>query len=283
MSFILASVGKGCLSFCGALSSAQPRPIAPVASFLLAARTNSPPNYNHQLPTLRHNKTTNKTISTCLTTEECLLHKNRNPSLGKSEIESVLKRQLGVEKVIWLPLGLHADHDTNGHVDNFACFARPGVVLLAWCDDAADPQHAISRRALELLKKETDARGRPLEVVKLPCPPVLTRTQAEYDGLAPLGKENRAAGERLAASYVNFYVANGGVVAPAFGGAAAAADAEAGRILRAAFPGREVVQVPTREIVLGGGNIHCITQQQPTAEAKGAPPGALLFSAAGEA
>lgn len=163
-------------------------------------------------------------------------------------------------------------------MDNFACFARPGVVLLAWCDDKDDPQHAISKQALSILEKETDAKGRALEVIKLPCPPVLTRTQEEFDGLAPLGKENRSAGERLAASYVNFYVANGGVVAPAFGAAAAAADAEAARILGAAFPGREVVQVPTREIVLGGGNIHCITQQQPTAEAKGAPPGAFSFS-----
>ena len=166
--------------------------------------------------------------------------------------------------MIWLPLGLYADHDTNGHVDNFACFARPGVVLLAWTDDKQDPQHAISNEALAILERERDARGRRLEVIKLPCPPVLSRTQEEYDGLDDEGKEHRKPGERLAASYVNFYVANGGVVAPAFGGDAASADAEAAKVLRRAFPGREVVQVPTREIVLGGGNIHCITQQQPT-------------------
>jgi agmatine deiminase len=188
--------------------------------------------------------------------------------MGKREIERALERHLGVRKVVWLPLGLHADHDTNGHVDNFACFARPGVILLAWCDDPADPQHAISRDALAILEGETDARGRRFEVVKLPCPPALERTRAEYEGLDAEGRRHRAAGERLAASYVNFYVANGGVVAPAFGGAAAAADAAAAEVLRRAFPGREVVQVPTREIVLGGGNIHCITQQQPTKDVR---------------
>jgi agmatine deiminase len=205
-----------------------------------------------------------KSNSTCLTTEECLLHKNRNPYLGKGEIESALKRHLGVKKVIWLPLGLFADHDTNGHVDNFCCFSQPGVVLLAWCDDENDPQYKISREALSILERETDAKGRRFRIIKLPCPPVLTRTKEEYEGLDAEGQKHRQPGERLAASYVNFYVANGGVVAPAFGGEAAEADAEAVRVLREAFPGREVVQVPTREIVLGGGNIHCITQQQPT-------------------
>lgn len=135
---------------------------------------------------------------------------------------------------------------------------------MAWTDDKQDPQHAISSEALAILERARDARGRRLEVIKLPCPPVLSRTQEEYDGLDAEGKEHRKPGERLAASYVNFYVANGGVVAPAFGGDAASADDEAAKVLRRAFPGREVVQVPTREIVLGGGNIHCITQQQPT-------------------
>lgn len=201
--------------------------------------------------------------------------------MAKSEVEAALRRHLGVEKVIWLPLGLFADHDTNGHVDNFACFAKPGCVLLAWCDDEKDPQHAISREALAILERETDARGRRLQVMKLPCPPVLERTAEEYEGLDEEGKKHRQLGERLAASYVNFYVANGGVVAPAFGGAAAEADAEAAAVLRRAFPGREVVQVPTREIVLGGGNIHCITQQQPTMDVRvkvDATGGAFAFA-----
>jgi agmatine/peptidylarginine deiminase len=240
--------------FCAVFSRPPPPP-----SLSLLPPTNPPTPLTPPQPTKHPPKN-----STCLTTEECLLHPNRNPSLGKSEVEAALRRHLGVRKVIWLPLGLYADHDTNGHIDNFACFARPGVVLLAWTDDEKDPQHEISTRALEILRREKDARGRDLEIVKLPCPPVLERTQEEYEGLAPEGREHRAPGERLAASYVNFYVANGGVVAPAFGGAAEEADARAAEVLRRAFPGREVVQVPTREIVLGGGNIHCITQQQPT-------------------
>ncbi|GBF91832.1 agmatine deiminase [Raphidocelis subcapitata] len=198
---------------------------------------------------------------TLLTTEECLLNPNRNPDMTKAEIEASLKRFTGVTKVIWLPKGLAFDEDTNGHIDNFACFARPGVVLLAWCDDEDDPQYDISREALEVLSRETDAKGRKLEVIKLPCPPVLTRTQEEWETLDEVGRANRHTGERLAASYVNFYLPNGGVIMPAFG--LPEADARAKRVLEAAFPDRRVVAVQTREVVLGGGNVHCITQQAP--------------------
>lgn len=106
--------------------------------------------------------------STLLTTAECLLHPNRNPGLSQAEIEARLMAFLGVTRVIWLPRGLVADTDTNGHVDNIACFARPGVVVLAWSDDAEDPQYERSREALAVLEAAVDARGRRLEVVKLP-------------------------------------------------------------------------------------------------------------------
>lgn len=205
---------------------------------------------------------------TLLTTEECLLNPNRNPGLSKADIEARLKRFTGVSKVIWLPKGLYKDDDTNGHIDNFACFARPGVVLLAWCDDPSDPQHAISSEALQLLEQETDAKGRKLQVIKLPCPPPLQRTEEEWNTLSLEGRENRHAGERLAASYANFYIANGAIIMPAFG--LSEADAEAQAVLKQAFPDREVVAVQTREIVLGGGNIHCITQQQPMPVQSGA-------------
>ncbi|KAI8476561.1 MAG: hypothetical protein J3K34DRAFT_453147 [Monoraphidium minutum] len=198
---------------------------------------------------------------TMLTTEECLLHPNRNPSMTKADIEAELKRYTGVTKVVWLPKGLAFDDDTNGHVDNFACFAEPGVVLLAWSDDENDPQYAISREALEVLSRERDTKGRPFRVVKLPCPPPLYRTQEEWETLDEEGRKNRHAGERLAASYANFYVCNGAVIMPAFG--LPDHDAAAAAALKAAFPGRTVVAVGTREIVLGGGNVHCITQQQP--------------------
>ncbi|KAL4447581.1 hypothetical protein ABPG75_004800 [Micractinium tetrahymenae] len=201
---------------------------------------------------------------TLLTTEECLLNHNRNPQLSREQIEAWLRRMLGVQKVIWLPKGLYGDDDTNGHIDNFACFARPGTVLLAWTDDERDPQHAISKEALEILSNATDAKGRKLQVIKLPCPPPLYSTEEEARGVQAVpGTKPREAGERLAASYANCYVCNGGVVMPAFGSEAAQADARAQEVLQASFPGRRVVAVASRDIVLGGGNIHCITQQVP--------------------
>ena len=113
---------------------------------------------------------------TLLTTEECLLNPNRNPTLTKEQIESMLKRGLGVEKVIWLPNGLFGDVDTNGHVDNFCVFARPGEVLLSWTDDVNDPQYPISQRAYKLLEEATDAKGRHLKIHKLQIPSDILRT-----------------------------------------------------------------------------------------------------------
>eukprot|EP00878_Enallax_costatus_P012150 GHUV01012687.1.p1 GENE.GHUV01012687.1~~GHUV01012687.1.p1 ORF type:complete len:257 (+),score=61.56 GHUV01012687.1:920-1690(+) len=198
---------------------------------------------------------------TLLTTEECLLNRNRNPTLSKQDIEARLKRFLGVSTIIWLPKGLYMDTDTNGHIDNFACFARPGVVLLAWTDDTSDPQYQISQEALQVLEQAVDAKGRKLQVIKLPCPPPMERTQEEWETLDPNGREHREKGGRLAASYVNFFIANGAVIMPAFG--IPEADSRAQKVLQETFPDREVVAIQTREIVLGGGNIHCITQQQP--------------------
>ncbi|GBG61608.1 hypothetical protein CBR_g22406 [Chara braunii] len=204
---------------------------------------------------------------TLITTEECLLNKNRNASMTREEIEGQLKAYLGVQKIIWLPRGLHGDVQTNGHVDNLACFARPGVVLLSWTDDVDDPQHAISVEALSVLSQSTDAKGRQLAVIKLHVPGPLHVTQDELQGLeAPTDdldlSELFSADGRLAGSYVNFYVANGAIIAPSFG---VPQDAAAEQVLKRAFPDRKVVMVPGREILLGGGNIHCITQQQPAA------------------
>ncbi|KAK9828044.1 hypothetical protein WJX81_004404 [Elliptochloris bilobata] len=201
---------------------------------------------------------------TLLTTEECLLNKNRNPDLTKAQIEGVLADMLRIKKFIWLPRGLEADDDTNGHVDNFACFARPGVVLLAWTDDKEDPQYQRSLEALQVLSASADAAGRPISIVKMPLPPPLHITASEARGVKQVeGTKPRQAGDRLAASYINFYMPNGGIVMPAFGGEAVEADLRAQEVMRDVFPERKVVAVPTREILLGGGNIHCITQQQP--------------------
>jgi len=200
---------------------------------------------------------------TCITTEECLLSPNRNPDMTKSEIENELKDYLGVTKVIWIPRGLCGDEDTNGHVDNLCCFIKPGVVLLSWTADEKDPQYERSVEALSSLSESVDAKGRQIEVVKIHVPGPLYMTEEEAAGVVSSGHAVlREPGTRLAASYVNFYIANGGIVAPAFGDEKR--DKEACQVLQKAFPGHGVVMVEgAREIVLGGGNVHCITQQQP--------------------
>jgi agmatine deiminase len=197
---------------------------------------------------------------TVLTTEECLLNPNRNPELSKEQIERALLDHLGAEKVVWLGAGVFAD-ETDGHVDNLACFARPGVVLLTWTDDEDDPQHRISRDARERLEAATDAQGRSLEVVLLPSPGPLQISAEEAEGVdVGEGTRPRRAGDRLAASYVNFYLGNSRIVYPLLD---PRHDEEAAAILRGVFREREAVGVPAREILLGGGNIHCITQQVP--------------------
>nr|KJB06900.1 hypothetical protein B456_001G065900 [Gossypium raimondii] len=200
---------------------------------------------------------------TCLTTEECLLNKNRNPNMTKEEIENELKAYLGVEKVIWLPRGLYGDDDTNGHIDNMCCFAKPGVVVLSWIDDEKDPQYERSMEAFTVLSNEKDARGRKLEIVKLHVPGPLYMTDEEADGVVQDGDAKaRLPGTRLAASYVNFYIANGAIILPQFGDQKR--DDEAVSVLSQTFPNYKVVGIEgAREIVLGGGNIHCITQQHP--------------------
>jgi agmatine deiminase len=197
---------------------------------------------------------------TVMATEECLLNANRNPDLSREQIEQMLFEYLGAEKMIWLGRGVYND-ETDGHVDNLACFARPGVVLLTYAEDESDPQHAISRDAEERLQRARDARGRSIEVVRLPSPGPITITAEEASGVdAVAGTLPRRDGDRLAASYANFYLATTRVVFPLLD---ERCDELAGEILRGCFPEREVIGVPAREILLGGGNIHCITQQVP--------------------
>jgi agmatine deiminase len=205
---------------------------------------------------------------TVLTTEECLLNPNRNPQLNRAQIEQVLRDYLGAERVIWLGRGLYND-ETDGHVDNLACFARPGVVLLAWTEDADDPSYPIARDALARLERASDARGRTLEVIKMPAPGPMLVSEEEAAGVRPVpGSRPRVAGEPMAASYVNFYLASERVVFPLLD---ERTDDAAGEVLRDLFPGREIVGVPAREILLGGGNIHCITQQVPGPSAVSRP------------
>ena len=197
---------------------------------------------------------------TILTTEACLLSAGRNPGLTKEQIEDRLKEYLGAEKVIWLKRGIYND-ETNEHVDNICAFVKPGEVVLAWTDDTSDPQYELSRSCLEILEGSTDAKGRPIKVHKLYLPKPVTITAEECDGLDTMDFEpTRTPGERLAASYVNFYISNGAIVMPFFSDPA---DEPARAKLQELFPERRVIPVYARDILIGGGNIHCITQQIP--------------------
>jgi agmatine deiminase len=181
---------------------------------------------------------------TLITTEQCLLHPNRNPGLTRAEIEDGLRAYLGVERIIWIPFGLADDDDTDGHVDNVACFVEPGIVMVQGCDDASAPDHdrlAIDRRCLA---GGRDAAGRRLEVVDIP---VLARADGPR-GPRPV-------------PYLNFYVGNGAVVVPVAGHSA---DEKALAIIGSCFPGRDVVAVPGAVLAQGGGGVHCITQQVPS-------------------
>lgn len=197
-----------------------------------------------------------------LTTEECLLNPNRNPHLSRQQIEETVLEYVGAQKMIWIPRGMLGDSDTSGHVDNICCFVRPGVVALAWAGDSSDPRHAACSEAEQALQTSTDARGRALQVVRVPLPPPQTVSPEECRTL-PLanGQPIRSPGQLLPASYINFYFANGALIVPAFGDQAS--DGAAAEVFARLFPDRKIQMIPSREILLGGGNIHCITQQQP--------------------
>lgn len=182
---------------------------------------------------------------TALVVEECVLHPNRNPGMTKSQFEGHMADYLGVEKVIWLPFGLE-DDETNGHVDEVACFASPGHVVVLTTEDPSDANFPRLKGNFEALASARDAKGREFEITTLPQP-----KPVHYDS-----------GVRVALSYVNFYLANGGLVMPAF---SVPEDDAARSILQSVFPDRRIVQVPAFVIALGGGCIHCITQQQPVA------------------
>ena len=197
---------------------------------------------------------------TLLTTEQCLLHPNRNPQLDRAQIEQLLADYLGIRHIIWLPRGVYED-ETDGHIDNLCCFTRAGVVALTWTEDRSDPQYERSAAAYEALMTARDAQGRPLQAHRIHQPEPMKMTAEEAQGLDVTDSAFlRPEGERLAGSYINFYIANRAIIMPIFGDRQ---DADAGNALAALFPEREIVPIQARGILLGGGNIHCITQQQP--------------------
>lgn len=190
---------------------------------------------------------------TAIVTCECLLSAGRNPDLTREEIEEKLKTFLGVRRVIWLPYGIEGD-ETNGHVDNICAFFAPNRVLHAW--SLQPSQRRRCEKNIEVLEQNG------IEVVKVPQPArAQTVTEYELKGYRfAEGEAVRTVGEQLAASYINFYVCNAAVIVPQFGDEN---DGAALKIIGGCFPDRKIVGIPARDILLGGGNIHCITQQIP--------------------
>ena len=183
-----------------------------------------------------------------LTTEQCLLNPNRNPHLSRDEIEQYLKGYLGVEKILWLGEGIVGD-DTDGHIDDIARFVAPNVIVCAVEDDPEDANYKLLQDNLKRLHTMTDAGGQSFEIVTLPMPGVVGGTSTDQRNL-----------DRLPASYANFYIANGVVLAPVFGHAN---DSRALESLQQLFPNRRVVGINCEPLVWGMGTIHCVTQQQP--------------------
>ena len=178
-----------------------------------------------------------------LTTEACLLNKNRNPSLSRKQIEKLLRSGFGVEKILWLKDGVAGD-DTNGHIDDIARFADARTIITVVEDNTADANHSILAENLAALKNFRDLEGRPFRIVTLPMPrPVYYRKD-----------------ERLPASYANFYIANGIVLLPVFN---CPQDKEAIRVLRGVFKTRKIVPVDASAIIVGLGTCHCLSQQIP--------------------
>jgi agmatine deiminase len=179
-----------------------------------------------------------------LTTESCLLNPNRGAGRTRERMERVLHDFLAVDRVVWLAGGIEGD-DTDGHVDDVARFVAPDTVVAAVCDDPGDPNHAVLAENRRRLAAATGRRGARLAIVELPMPPRVT-----------------LAGDALPASYANFYLANGVALVPTFG---APSDARALSILRELLPGRDAIGVPSSDLVVGLGAIHCVTQQEPDA------------------
>jgi agmatine deiminase len=181
---------------------------------------------------------------TLITAETCVLNANRNPGVTKADAEAELRAMLGIQKVIWLP-GDITDTETDGHVDGYIGYVRPATLLLEVVADPADPRYPLMAENRKVLERETDARGRRFELLPIAEAP---------RSAVPRGESG------FCRSYVNFYIANGAVIAPAYG---IEEDSGAFETLRWAYPDREVVPVALKDLFRGGGGIHCITQQEP--------------------
>ena len=180
---------------------------------------------------------------TVLTTRQCLLNPNRNRGWDEAVVERNLRVALGARKVLWLGEGLTGDH-TDGHVDNLARFVAPGVVACPMAFGEHDPNADAYDAAARALAAMTDAEGRPLKVVRIPSP----------------GRIEDEDGQPIAASHMNFLIANGAVVVPTYEDKASPFALE---VLKRLFPAHEVIGLRSNAILAGGGSFHCITQQEP--------------------
>lgn len=202
---------------------------------------------------------------TLLAIKECVLSRNFNLSL--SQIEEIFTKYLGVSNFIWLERGLYIE-ENNGHIDNMCCFADSKTILMNWCDDKNDPQYEISLEAYEILAKAKNINGEKYNIVKVTQPPALYITEEEHIGVDSSEYAiPRLPGDRLPASYMNSYIANGVVLIPSFVSdfdrRPLDYDNQAYQIYKEIFKNREVIQIPSRELLLGGGGIHCVLQQVP--------------------
>lgn len=186
-----------------------------------------------------------------------ICNKNRNPYLSIQEIERILKKSLKIRKVIWLEQGLMYD-ETGGHIDNICAFADEHTILLAWTDELTHPQYEIVRDAYTVLSNERGANGEVFDIIKIPLPMPFQRTEEQCVGLEQLqGSKERLPGEWIQPSYINYIFVNGAVIIPIFDDLV---DDAVKAVFKEVFYDREVITFPSREIVLGGGGLHCITK-----------------------
>ena len=201
---------------------------------------------------------------TLLTTEMCLLNPDsgRNfPQLGKEQIEMMLKEYLNLEKIIWIRDGIDP-YETNGHIDDVACFLRPGEVACIWTEDVNHPFYAAAQAAYKTLSEATDAKGRKLKVWKMCMTKEPCYLKDAWSIDTATGAIPREEGEVSIASYMNFLITNNAIILPQYGDEN---DALAVQQAQEMFPGYTIEPVMTTEVAYGGGNIHCITQQMPKA------------------
>ena len=197
---------------------------------------------------------------TLIITRNSVLNPNRNPNSSTTQVEEHLREYLNVDTIIWLDDGMAFD-ETDGHVDDVCFFVRPGVIALSWTDDTNNPQYAPLKAAYDILSTARDAKGRSLEIHKIPIPEVIRISPQEHAGIdISESAASRAVDLPLAVTYINCYLVNGGLLLPQFDDPM---DDVARDLLADLMPEREIVQIPTREFSLAGGNIHCMTLQQP--------------------